>query len=81
MSNEETINVFVKTMTGNILTLQTKPSSTVGDVKAQVEGLADIPTGEQRLVFAGQLLENDQTLSDANILNESTLTMMTSIRS
>ena len=75
------MEIFVKTMAGNIETVQAKPSSTVGDVKAQVEAQADIPMAKQRLVFAGKLLENDQTLSEYNILHESTLTMLTSIRS
>ena len=49
------------------------PSTTVGDVKAKIEGVVKVDRDFFYLVYQSQVLEDDRTLSDYNIQKESTL--------
>ncbi|MCV4340972.1 ubiquitin-like protein [Pseudomonas capsici] len=65
--------IYVKKLTGESLELEVEPSDTISNVKDNLENRYGIPAKEQRLIFAGKLLEDQKTLSDYNIQNENTL--------
>ncbi|XP_033120385.1 polyubiquitin-C-like [Anneissia japonica] len=74
------ISIFVKDLTGRVTILKVEPSFTVKDVKNECFYETSIKPDNQRLIFAGSLLENKRTLSDYNIEDKSIIHLILRLR-
>ena len=73
LANMET---FVVLPSGDRITINTEGSDLIVAVKGKIQAVTGIPVGQQQLMFAGKILENNQTLADYNIQKESTLQLL-----
>jgi hypothetical protein len=61
------------TLTDETFTLSVEPTFTIADFKTKIHHEGGLPAGIQHLIFNGKEVEDDHTLSDYNIWNDSIL--------
>jgi hypothetical protein len=74
------MQIFIKTLTGKTLTVETAPWNTVEDVKYHILDKEGTPIDQQRLIFAGSSIEDEWTLRECKIQKESTLHLVLRLR-
>lgn len=67
----KTAKISVKTLTGRSIPIFTDPFDTIEDLKSYIWNEENIPTQQQRLIYAGKQLEDQRTLSSYNICDGS----------
>lgn len=66
------MQLFVKGLSG-ILVVHVNPTDTIGKLKSLIETSEGVEANKQKLVYAGQPLENSDTIESYGIENESTI--------
>lgn len=74
------IEIYVKTLTGKTLTIHIKPKDKIEALKEKIHDMESIPEDQQRLVFAGNQLDDGRTLADYRIEDQSTLHLILRLR-
>ena len=65
------LQMDLKKLTGEMLTLDVKFSDTIGIVKQKIQQKEGIPPYEQHLIFNGKEFKDECTLSDCNFQEKS----------
>ena len=75
------MQIFFKSLTGKTFTLNLLGSDTIKSVKEKIQTTEGIPANQQRLIWAGVTLENDEkTVADYKLQNLSTVHMVLTLR-
>jgi ubiquitin len=67
------MQLFVKTLTGKTVSIDVEEGESIEDVKAKIAEKEGIPAEQQRLIFGGQQLQDQKTLQDYDVGDDSTL--------
>lgn len=70
---EGTMQIFVKSLTGKMITIRCDNDTSIYNVKRKIDRLEHVPPIHQRLIYNGRHLGDDKTLSEYNIQKEATL--------
>lgn len=61
-SSDGAVTVHIRCSNGSKFSVQTTLDGTVGVFKAVLAGNCDVPPDQQRLIYKGRILKDDQTL-------------------
>eukprot|EP01017_Pseudomicrothorax_dubius_P009471 TRINITY_DN13219_c0_g1_i1.p1 TRINITY_DN13219_c0_g1~~TRINITY_DN13219_c0_g1_i1.p1 ORF type:complete len:270 (-),score=68.02 TRINITY_DN13219_c0_g1_i1:110-919(-) len=75
-----TMDIYIKTLTGQTYELRVNPTMIVEEIKYLCKDISGIPLDQQRMIFNGKQLEDRVTLKDYKIENESTINLVLRLR-
>jgi ubiquitin C len=72
--------IFIKTLTGKIITLQVEPSDTIYDIKEKIQEKEGIPPHQLFLISKGKRLINSRRIDEYNIKEKDMLHIVGCLR-
>ena len=70
------MKLHIRSLTGKTITVEVDATDTIECVKQKIYSTEGIPIDQQRLTFAGKLLENERTVQDYNIQADALLNLI-----
>ena len=67
------MKLFVETPSNGTITIEVKPSDTIEDIKSKIQDMESIPSDQHCLLLEGKQLDDNRTIFDYHIKNESIL--------
>ena len=67
------MQIFIKTLTGRTVSLIVEEDESIRTVKQKFKDKDGVPVNEQRLLYGGHELKDNQTLKDYGIYRDATL--------
>ncbi|XP_039275467.1 AN1-type zinc finger protein 4 [Nilaparvata lugens] len=77
---EESITLFVETLTGTKFEMSVLPHDTIKSVKVKIQRIGGIPISQQHLIYNLQELDDASLLADYSVKSGSTLKLVLSMR-
>ena len=74
------MQIFIKTLQGKSITFDVNESMSIVELKNIIAQKEGIPVDQQRLVFHGKQLEDNNTLKDYEIQNEDNIHLVLRLR-
>lgn len=74
------MRVQVNTMLGEKVEVEVEETETVADLKKKLSKKQKIPADQQRIIYEGKLLQDNKTLAEYNIKNNSVIHMVLRLR-
>lgn len=79
-TSEHNMRIFIKTLTGKTLDFHVRNNETIKELKSRLERAKGVPVDKQKLIYAGQLLEDTAKLIEYGIEHSSTLHVVFIVR-
>lgn len=76
--NQESINLNIKQSDGKKLIVSVSLNDTILKLKEEVTAKSEIPVDRQRLIFAGKVLKDEETVGSYNLKNDLTVHLVRS---
>ena len=67
------MRIFIKSLNGNSITVDVKPSDTIKSLKSKVFNKLQVPPDNQRLLYSSSQLEDKMTIADYGIEANATI--------
>ena len=71
--DEKNIQIFIKNFSSKVIAIDAKLSDTIGQIKSKIKDKNGIPNYNQRLIISGKELQDNKTLYNYGIKNNSTI--------
>uniref|UniRef100_A0A6C0C926 Ubiquitin-like domain-containing protein n=1 Tax=viral metagenome TaxID=1070528 RepID=A0A6C0C926_9ZZZZ len=74
------MQIYVKLLSGKTITIDTNCDCLIDQIKEYIQNKEGIPSGQQRLIYAGKQLEDGRTIADYKIKPECTIHQVERLR-
>lgn len=74
------MQILIKTLLDKIFPIDVELSDTIQIVYKKIEEIEQIPSDQQWLIFDGKHLDDEKTLSEYNVQNNSTIYLVVYLR-
>ena len=74
------MQILIKTLLNKIFPIDVELSDTIQIVYKKIEEIEQIPSDQQWLIFDGKHLDDEKTLSEYNVQNNSTIYLVVYLR-